>query len=75
MYIQIAIITWMHIHAHDYSSFILGSNLCISTTTHMSYICMCIYIYIPIDTYLYIHLNIYIYTYIYVYTSFIIIYI
>ena len=45
MYIQIAILMWTHMHAHDYLQFILGYNMHIQITILCGRICMHMIIY------------------------------
>ena len=40
MYIQITILMWTHMHAHDYLQFILGYNMHIQITIFCGRICM-----------------------------------
>ena len=81
MYIQITILMWTHMHAHDYLQFILGYNMHIQITILCGRICMHMIIYslfwdkscVYKQPYVYIYIyNIYIYTiYIYIYIQYI----
>ena len=79
MYIQITILMWTHMHAHDYLQFILGYNMHIQITILCGRICMHMIIYslfwdkscVYKQPYVYIYIyNIYIYN-IYIYIQYI----
>ena len=77
MYIQITILMWTHMHAHDYLQFILGYNMHIQITILCGRICMHMIIYSLFwdKSCVYKQPYVYIYTiYIYIYIQYIYIY-